>query len=159
MELWDVLDASGIKTGRTVARGQQLKAGEFHLAVHIWIQDEAGDYLIQQRSAQADSGAGIWTPTLGHVRAGEESIFAAVRETQEELGLTLTPDDLTRIHRLTTGHLIQDVYLVVVKRAIDHELNLGPEVSQTQWASKLEIKAMMDEGTFFPYNYFDDLIP
>lgn len=160
-ELWDVLDATGTKTGRTVVRGHRFGAGEYHMTVHVWIRDRSGQYLIQQRSAEVENGAGVWTPTLGHVLAGETSVSTALRETWEEVGIQLLPDQLVRIHRMITGHVIQDVYLAEVGTDSCGDLDLGPEVSQVKWVSKSEIRSMMGDGPgfFFPYCYFDEVIP
>jgi len=49
-EVWDVLDASGRKTGRTMFRGDPIAPGDYHLVVHIWILNERMQYLIQKRA-------------------------------------------------------------------------------------------------------------
>ena len=49
MELWDILDQSGSRTGRVIARGKRrLMPGEYHLVVHIWPFDKDGRLLIQR---------------------------------------------------------------------------------------------------------------
>ena len=50
MELWDILDEKGNKTGRTMVRGNRIKRGDYHLVVHIWAKNEKGEYLIQKRA-------------------------------------------------------------------------------------------------------------
>ncbi len=53
--------------------------------------------LIQER---ADPVAGTqWITPGGGVEPGETPLQAAVRETYEETGIRLSPDDLTRLHR------------------------------------------------------------
>ena len=37
MEIWDLLDECGNKTGKTVNRGVELKENQYHLEVHLWI--------------------------------------------------------------------------------------------------------------------------
>jgi isopentenyldiphosphate isomerase len=159
LELWDVLDKDGAKTGRTVVRGQELQSADFHLAVHVWIRNEHAAYLIQKRADHVESGPGIWATTVGHVWAGEDSLPAALRETREEIGLEVNATHLRKIHRLTTGQLIQDVYVMELPMDEVGSPTLGPEVSAIQWASKAEIKQMIRSGVFFAYSYFEAIVP
>lgn len=158
-ELLDVFDEHANRTGRIVKRGQRLGPGEFRLVVHVWIRNECGEYLIQKRSERVQAGAGIWTPTLGHVHSGEDSLSAALRETEEEVGLKLRSSDLRQIDRHTVDDFIVDVYLAKVQMECVGSPILGPEVSATQWTSRDQIKKMMEQGDFFPYRYIETLIP
>ena len=54
------------------------------------IQNEAGDYLVAQRSAQM-SNAGKWEFPGGKVEEGETDEAAIVRELREELGIVVHP--------------------------------------------------------------------
>ena len=49
MELWDVLDRDRRLTGRTMRRGDEMAAGDYHLVVHVCLFNAAGEMLIQQR--------------------------------------------------------------------------------------------------------------
>ena len=37
MELWDVLDEHGNKTGKIVDRGTELGQGEYRLVIDVWL--------------------------------------------------------------------------------------------------------------------------
>ncbi|MFG3438493.1 NUDIX domain-containing protein [Nonomuraea sp. NPDC047897] len=50
------------------------------------------------RRAGTGYGDGLWHLPSGHLEAGESVIGAAVRETREETGVALDPDDLTFVH-------------------------------------------------------------
>src|SRR4051794_21644434 len=117
MEWCDVVDAQGAPTGRTVARGTVLAAGEHYRVVHVWIRDEAGDYLVQQRAHDRPVDPGVWAVTAGYVQAGEDSQSAALRETCEELGLPLRPDQLQRLHQHALDNRVEDIWLATVTRA------------------------------------------
>ena len=157
MELCDVLDEDGNRTGKTLVRGMPLQSGEYHLSVQVWIRDEAGEYLIQQRAMHLVSGPGMWATTAGYVLAGEDSVTGAIREVREELGIDLSADQLTRFDRLKTAIRIEDVWIAsVIKGAMGLPI-LGEEVTNWTWASKAEIYQMIREGLFFAYSYFDQL--
>jgi 8-oxo-dGTP pyrophosphatase MutT (NUDIX family) len=157
MEMCDVRDESGTCTGRTVARGTILRQGEYYLAIHVWIRDEVGTYLIQQRAPHLPVGPGIWATTVGYVLAGEDSLSGAIRETQEELGIRLLPTQLAHYDRLRTDDRIEDVWLAAIAHDAAVGLTLGPEVSDVVWASKQELSQMIRRGEFFPYSYFGSL--
>ncbi len=156
MEICDVFDESGTHTGRTAVRGTELRQGEYYLVVQVWMRDEMGEYLVQQRALNHISAPGIWATTAGYVLAGEESISGAVREVEEELGLRLSTDDMRRLMRLRMENRIEDVWLAAVTKASTAPV-IGPEVADWKWASKAELQQMIRSGEFFAYSYFDEL--
>lgn len=111
MEHWDVLDENGHKTGRTAVRGQ-IKDGDYALYVHIFLYTPEGGFLIQKRSILKDTAPGVWDVTGGGVLAGEESRDAAVRETAEEIGIPIQPDELCFVRRLRRTHSFVDIWAV-----------------------------------------------
>jgi 8-oxo-dGTP pyrophosphatase MutT (NUDIX family) len=157
MEICDLYDASGTCTGKTAARGTTLQPGEYYLVVQVWIRNEAGEYLIQQRALDLVSSPGMWATTAGYVHTGEESMFGAVREVEEELGITLLPPCLSRFARLTMENRLEHIWLAEVTRESLGVPMLGDEVAAWKWASKPEIRQMIKLGQFFAYSYFDML--
>ncbi len=84
-------------------RGEVHRDGDWHGALHIWVGgiDEGGRpfVLFQRRSQSKDSWPGALDVAVGgHFRAGE-TVVEAVREGEEEIGLTVAPADLTRLGR------------------------------------------------------------
>jgi 8-oxo-dGTP diphosphatase len=157
VELCDVVDESGAPTGRTVARGTRLMPGEYYLVVHVWIKDAIGDYLVQQRAHDRATDPGIWAVTAGYVQAGEDSLVAAIRETSEELGLELSPDQFRRLKRHAMDDRVEDIWLAIVSRASLVTPKLGPEVADWKWVSKARLSELVSRGEFYGYSYFDRL--
>ncbi len=99
MELFDILNEDGTKTGIVRERGVVHREGSLHATVHTWIVREnernGYDVLLQKRSASKDSNPGCYDiSSAGHVAAGDEPLPAAVRELREELGVTAGQEDL-----------------------------------------------------------------
>jgi 8-oxo-dGTP pyrophosphatase MutT (NUDIX family) len=158
VEKCDVVDEFGDRTGRTVPRGTKLGPDEYFLVVHVWIRDKDGEYLIQQRAPHLQFDPGIWATTVGYVRAGEDSVFAALREISEELGIHLTPGHLQQLGRCRMQSRIEDLWLAEVSRNSTATPTLGAEVTDWKWVSKLELEQMVTRGDFFPYSYLGILL-
>lgn len=101
LEFFDLLDEKGEKTGRIKERSLVHEDGDPHGTSHIWIvrRTEKGyDVLLQKRSANKDSFPGCYDiSSAGHVAAGDEYLETAVREMQEELGISAAAEDLKQI--------------------------------------------------------------
>lgn len=100
MELFDVLNEDGTKSGVVKERGVAHREGALHGTVHMWIvrpNDRSGyDLLLQKRSACKDSNPGDYDiSSAGHRTAGSEALPSAMRELKEELGLS-APEEAFR---------------------------------------------------------------
>ncbi len=107
MELLDILNEDGSRSGIVSERGVVHREGSLHPTVHIWIARQRPDggfqLLLQKRSASKDSYPGCYDiSSAGHVDAGDDYLESAVREVGEELGLRVLPEDLEYIgvHRV-----------------------------------------------------------
>ncbi len=94
MELLDVYYAYGNKSGKIMEKGALLEPGEYFLAVHIYIYNSKGEFLLQRRSMKLKNHDGMWEMTSGCVNFGEDSLEAAMREVYEELGVYLDTDQM-----------------------------------------------------------------
>lgn len=102
MELFDIINLDGSKTGVVKERGVAHRDGSRHPTVHMWVirpNEKSGwDLLIQKRSANKDSNPGCWDiSSAGHMQAGSEPMESAIREIGEELGIKARTEDLTYI--------------------------------------------------------------
>lgn len=97
-ELVDILDNEGAYTGKQIMKSQAHKEGLFHPTVHIWLYTKNGQILLQKRGKNKKSFPLLWDVSVaGHVEAGEDIIKSAIRETEEEIGLSLRASDLEKI--------------------------------------------------------------
>ena len=99
MELFDVLDEDGKKTGVVRERSLVHMDGVPHGTAHIWVvrknEDKTYDLLLQKRSRGKDSYPGCYDiSSAGHVQAGDEFLPSAIRELKEELGIEAKEEDL-----------------------------------------------------------------
>lgn len=106
-ELVDILDSIGKRTGETALKSEAHRRGLFHPTVHIWFYTKDSRLLIQQRAKNKATHPLLWDVSVaGHVGAGEKLELSAVREVQEEIGLTILEDDLEFITSYKEVHEI-----------------------------------------------------
>ena len=134
VEIWDLYDAQGEKTGKTMIRGEAIPIGFYHIGVHIWPMNDKGELLIQRRSMGVQWKPGIWAVTGGSAVSGEEPLTAARRELREELGYAASKVDMLFVSRLRRSNSYCYVYAV-------------------RWCSPQRLMQMVSEGSM--YNYGD----
>jgi isopentenyldiphosphate isomerase len=97
-EYIDIVDRSGKPTGKTALKSEAHKNGWYHNTIHLWLYTKKSKILLQQRSHKKAIYPLLWDVSVaGHIDAGESFIEAALRETQEEIGLCLKPEQLIKI--------------------------------------------------------------
>ena len=91
----EIVDEHNNPTGIIDSKNCAHHEGLWHRAVHVWIYTSDGRMLLQLRAPQKLLFPNTWDmAAAGHVDAGEPPLQAAIRETQEELGISLTIHDL-----------------------------------------------------------------
>ena len=97
-EYIDIVTKSGRPTGKIALKSEAHKNGWYHNTIHLWLYTSNGEILLQQRSQKKLISPLLWDVSVaGHIDAGESFIEAALRETKEEIGLDLNPNDLKKI--------------------------------------------------------------
>jgi isopentenyldiphosphate isomerase len=161
MELWDIYDEHGNKTGKTIERGKPMSQNEYHLIVDVWIINDNNKFLISKRIPTKNPDPYKWEPTCGCAVTGDSSIAAAIRETQEELGIILNPQNGKLIKRLIIGIAIIDVWLFRQEVDINSVVLQYEEVDDVMWAAKDTIKQLITDDKFINTDvrapYIDEL--
>jgi len=149
MEIWDLYDGNGNRTGKTMERGANVPRGLYHLGVDAWIMNSNGELLIQRRALTKESYPGMWAMTGGSAVKGENSQKAIIREVKEEIGLILKKEELELVRKFRTTRTY--IYTYFVKKDIEDISKLElqkEEVIDLKWVSLSEIEKMAEEGTF-----------
>lgn len=144
-ELLAIVDANDNEIGaerRDIIHRDKL----LHRAIHLFIFRTDGRLLLQQRSHKKDQHPLCWECVGGHLGPGETYDACAIREAQEELGLTITTAD--RICKIpaspATGYEFITVY-----RAVTHGIpRPNPEeIIALEWQQLSEWQAQIKDNS------------
>lgn len=159
MEEFDLYNNLGEKLHKTMIRGEGNQVGEYHKVVHIWIRRGKGDYLIQQRNKTTDKYPFQWAPTAGAITKGETMEEAAIRETNEEIGITLDKENLEHIGQYFVSN--ERANYIVEQFLVQQDIDLNSvkldlsEVKQVMYASIKEIEDMTHKKEFWNFYEID----
>ncbi|MEU5000073.1 isopentenyl-diphosphate Delta-isomerase [Streptomyces sp. NPDC021622] len=144
--------------GRTIGTAEKLSAhqapGQLHRAFSVFLFDEQGRLLLQQRALGKYHSPGVWSNTCcGHPYPGEAPFAAAARRTYEELGVS--PSLLAEAGTVRYNHPDPDSGLV--EQEFNHlfvgmvQSPLRPdasEVGETAFVTAGELAARHAQGPF-----------
>ena len=155
-ELWDLYDDDRNPTGVTHRRGDPIPEGSNHVVIHVWVQNDDGEYLLTKRSPDKMFPL-TWECTGGSALAGEDSLTAALREVREETGLKLDPDKGKIVIRTKRVGYFGDIWLFRENFDLDLVRLQNGETVDKRKATKDEIISLIKSGEFAPYDYLDEL--
>ena len=142
MEMVDKLDNKRQMLNRITERSEKIE-GEYRQSVHTWIMNSKGEFLIQKRSPNKKTFPNMWSQTGGGVDEGETTLQAALRECNEELGISIDLNNIELILSFKRKFDFVDVWLVKQDIDISDIVLQKDEVSDVKWASIDEIRELM----------------
>ena len=154
-EFLNLIDDKARMTHYSKPRSLVHRDGDLHPTVHIWLikRKDMGIYaLLQKRSSEKQINPDCFdVSAAGHVSQGEEFRHAAVKELREELGLSVSGDQLELIglhNHLYTNDEVRDnelsaVYLYRGKVDTDKLVVRSSEVSEVGWVEIDELLSVM----------------
>ncbi len=158
MEYWDIYDKNKQRTGRLMKRNDWiLKDNEYHLTALAVVQRPDGKFLITRRCMSEHWGAGMWEVPGGGVRAGEDSLAAAIREIREETGLDVSGCEVEylitykRDNPGTGDNYFVDLYRFTLDFDESEVHLLTEESDDFRLADAEEIRAMAEQDLFLHY--------
>lgn len=144
MEKRDLYDINRKLTGETILKTEPIPPNRRILVVLAFIQNSKGELLVQKRAPQKD---GKFAFTGGHPKYGETSIQGMITEIGEEIGLTVSEDELKLIYTDMDDEVFFDLYYI--KKDFDiSSLTIQEKVSYVQWNTIDEINLLEKRGLF-----------
>lgn len=154
-ELFDVVDELNQMTG-TGTRREIHEMDLRHRAVHMFLVNKHGAVLLQKRSMRKDRQPGRWdSSAAGHLDAGEDYDQAAVRELEEELGVTGC--ELRRIADFDAGENNGWEFVALYEGRYTGRVRFpAAEVDSVQWFTPEQIQAWVERR---PQDFSPAFIP
>ncbi len=156
MEIWDLYDEQGRKTGETWerARAKEIPEGRYHIVCDILIRHRDGEFLLTRRDPEKDIYPGCLEASAGgSALAGETPEEAARREMKEETGLEAEELNLIGTTRRPRGHSVIYAYLAVVDCRKD-SVRLQPgETVDFRWVDAAAFLRMIREEPVLKIQY------
>lgn len=147
MELLEVLDENGFPTGEKLDKDIIHKEGMYHREVALMLLNNKGQILLQKRASTKEIEPNKWAWHGGHVIAEETCINAIIRETKEELGLTLFENQIKLLVELKRDKLpnrqYTTAYYAICNLSIDDFDIQKEELSEIKWFDLKEFKNMI----------------
>lgn len=128
LEILEIVDSDDSVIG-TATRAEIHREGLMHRAVHIFVFDPAGEIYVQRRAASKDRHPlKLDSSAAGHVDPGESYEQTAVRELQEELGISATVE---KILRAAACEQTDNEHVMLFK--VETDLEPSPNPEEVQW--------------------------
>lgn len=147
LEILDIVNHQDEVIGQC-RRKDTHQLGLMHRAVHIMVQNDHGQWLLQKRAMHKDTNPGLWdTACAGHVDSGERYNACAVRELREELGLCVSETDLNALFKLPPNEETGNEFVWVYTLCIPSDTPLTIEESEidaVQWFTAQEMHQLCE---------------
>jgi len=133
-----------------VTRGEVHANPEIlHRSVFVLVFNQAGELLLQKRSASKDKFPGCWTISAsGHVDYGHSYAEAAARELEEELGLSLV---LKPEQKVFLPEESEFAWIYSAKLADNQPINFDPtEISAVRFVAPSQLRQFQQNRPLTP---------
>lgn len=143
-EMWDVTDVQGTPTG-------PVPAGSFHIVASVCVVASTGRVLVSRRAEGKDYPL-AWEFPAGSALRGESSRRGAIRELDEEVGISVLSDDLVLVGRVVEERALFDLWITRVEGEPDVVVD-PEEVREAEWVDVAEVRRRWEAGLFAtPWN-------
>jgi isopentenyl-diphosphate delta-isomerase len=108
----------------------------------LWLTNTRGDILITQRAFSKKNNPGAWSTTVaGTVEGDETYVENILKETEEEIGITLGREDIIEGPKLRMPSLFCQWYFAVRDVEVHELLLQEDEVIGARWISPEALRA------------------
>ncbi len=168
-ELIDIVDENNDSLNLQKMKSDVHKKDLWHRTAHIWIYNSKGEILLQLRAKDKKLYPGKWDISAsGHISANEEPIISALRELEEELGVSVTEDDLEFIQirkkESNVGKIVNEFYYVYFLKFNGEVNSLKLQKEEVEAIQFLSISTVEEDlenhyEKYFPHgDYWFDII-
>ncbi len=152
--LLELVDEDGVTVGTAEKLSAHQPPGKLHRAFSVFLFDERGRLLLQQRALGKYHSPGVWSNTCcGHPYPGEAPFAAAARRTYEELGVS--PSLMAEAGTVRYNHpdpvsgMVEQEYNHLFVGLVQSPLRPHPEeIGDTVFVTPAELRERCARDTF-----------
>ena len=144
MEFFDVVNKDRKPLGYTKQRGLKLEEYEYNVGVEIWIFND-NKLLITRRSLNKSHPL-EWEVPGGCSKSGETSIDTIIRETKEEIGISINNNDCELIDTVIYKKQFVDIYKSNKEIDLNKIILQDDEVCDIKFVTKNEFLKMAENN-------------
>ena len=158
MERHELVDINGNKTGKILTHIEardidNVLDGCYISVVGVVIVNDKNEVLLQKRSRTKRVNPSKWGICGGKVDFGEDTFDAAIRETEEEIGVHLNPDNLRFLGTSKNKYVYFTRYYIKQNVDISKCVLQKEEVEFLRYFKLEELQYLNNEG----FDWIDDL--
>ena len=156
MEIWDLYDERGNKTGETWERSQakEIPEGRYHIVCDILIRHQDGAFFLTFRDPNKDIYPGCWEASAGgSALAGETPEECARREMLEETGLKAEKLELISVNFKPQSRSVIYAWLSVVSCRKDAVRLQEGETADYRWMAPDTFLSLITEEPVLKIQY------
>lgn len=159
-EIIDVVNENGEIVGQ-IDKDLAHRDGVLHKAIHLWIINDNDEILIQYRCGNKNLYPNTWDCSVGgHVSVSEDAISTVIRETKEELGISVDLEKLEYIGQIRenlkyediNSNELVDIFILRQNIKLDELLFQRDEVSDARYVSLDDFFKLIDNNKLLPHN-------
>lgn len=133
------------------SKQESWETGVLHRVVRIYVLNSTGEMLLAKRGLSLASLPGRWQESAaGHVDEGEEYFEAAVRETEEELGISKSQlEEVSKFKSYDTDEPGKKKNRYNMVYVLHYDGNFDPddrEVAELKWMIPSEINTWIERA-------------
>jgi isopentenyl-diphosphate delta-isomerase type 1 len=149
-EIFELVDEQGQVVGLATRRECHSDPRLLHQAVHVFVFNGEGAIFLQRRSRRKKIQPGRWDTSVGgHVAPGEPPEEAALREMEEELGITAVQP--TFLHQYIWRSPVESELVRTYRCEHEGPFDLHPgEIEEGRFCTVEEIARMAEEDQLTP---------
>jgi isopentenyl-diphosphate delta-isomerase len=136
-----VVDENDVQIG--LKERDELKSGDFYRVAALWLTNSKGEILLAQRALSKKNSPEKWGPAVaGTVEDGETYDSNIVKEIFEEIGVSVSIDELTKgpkvFVKTTEKGFFDQWYFYTIDLPSDEFVIPEDEVTQVRWVSRAD---------------------
>lgn len=145
-EYLEIVNKDGEVTGLAARSEAHGNPSLLHRVVHVLVFNSSGELLLQKRSLNKDVAPGKWDTSVGgHVSVKETVLSSAIREMEEELGVT--PQKLEYLYTYIHSNAYETELVNTYRCIYDGEILFNiEEIDEVKFWDLGEISSILGKG-------------